>query len=394
LSSLVDDEPSDAADEIRQRLIAISNRLGLEEADVADGVTVDDDPFEPLVSVVVPVYNNASFVLAAIDSVRRQSYTNWECIVVDDASSDGSGALVEADVTGDRRFRLIRRFENGGPAKARNMAIGTAAGEYLAFLDGDDLLLSESLALRVAAMGSFRSDPFVVGSYCGVDQCGPKARIEDFDPHKTAKLRPFIDFVVSDATCPFTVLSPLVDRRRVQALGGFDETMLSGAADWELWYRVLRNGYLFKPAPFVGALYRQHAGGFTRTNPARHTAVSAGLIRAAYKSIESSELHDPTEYPMLESLTTYLEVLRVAERAVRFASMALADGDRSAVRDTLSVVETGYEPLLARHLDMQTLVAAGVARSFGVAQSDVIRETAALDPFVSELRRALIGSIS
>lgn len=97
-------------------------------------------------SIVIPCYNRASTVLPTLKSVQDQTFTDFECIVVDDGSADG--ALLAEVVAGlnDPRFRLIRR-ENGGGGAARNTGIEEARGAWIAFLDSDDLFLPEKLAV-------------------------------------------------------------------------------------------------------------------------------------------------------------------------------------------------------------------------------------------------------
>src|SRR5262245_821869 len=92
-----------------------------------------------LVSVVVPIYNVAPYLHDCLDSLRRQSYPHLQIILVDDGSTDHSGAIAEAFVARDPRFRLVHRL-NGGLSAARNTGVGHARGELLAFVDGDDVL--------------------------------------------------------------------------------------------------------------------------------------------------------------------------------------------------------------------------------------------------------------
>jgi glycosyltransferase involved in cell wall biosynthesis len=109
---------------------------------------------EPAVSVVLPTYNRAHFLPQAFDSLRAQTWGDWELIVVDDGSRDDSAAVVERLAPGlIRPVRYILR-ENGGPAAARNTGIDLARGKYLAFFDSDDCWLPHHLAASVAALES------------------------------------------------------------------------------------------------------------------------------------------------------------------------------------------------------------------------------------------------
>ncbi len=96
-------------------------------------------------SVVIPAYNRSHVISRALESVRRQTFVDYECIVVDDGSADGDVLGAHVSAMGDDRFRLIRR-DNGGAAAARNTGIDSAHGDYVAFLDSDDEFLDHHLA--------------------------------------------------------------------------------------------------------------------------------------------------------------------------------------------------------------------------------------------------------
>ena len=91
----------------------------------------------PLISVVVPVYNVRPWLRRCLDSVLAQTFTDWECILVDDGSTDGSGAVCDEYAARDPRFTVIHK-ENGGVSSARNAGLDAAKGEYIQFLDSDD----------------------------------------------------------------------------------------------------------------------------------------------------------------------------------------------------------------------------------------------------------------
>ena len=115
----------------------------------------------PLISIVTPVYNAARWLPETLASVRAQTLTDWEHILVDDGSSDDSVAIVEAAARADSsadsslhsiaaaRIRLLRMERNQGPSMARNLGIDAARGRFIAFLDADDLWLPEKLARSV-----------------------------------------------------------------------------------------------------------------------------------------------------------------------------------------------------------------------------------------------------
>lgn len=101
---------------------------------------------KPFFSIIIPVYNVAPYLRECLDSVLHQTFENWEAICVDDGSTDGSGDILDEYAVRDSRFHVIHK-ENGGVSSARNAALDVAQGEWILFLDGDDLFRLETLAL-------------------------------------------------------------------------------------------------------------------------------------------------------------------------------------------------------------------------------------------------------
>ena len=124
---------------------------------------------EPLVSIVMPVYKVEEFLRRAVDSVLCQSYENWELILVDDGSPDGSGAICDAYAKKDERIRVIHQ-ENQGQSVARNTAMALCRGEYLYFIDSDDYIAADTL--RILLGHALSKDADIVMHGC----CHVKAR--------------------------------------------------------------------------------------------------------------------------------------------------------------------------------------------------------------------------
>lgn len=103
------------------------------------------------VTVVIPCYNYEAYVAKAIESVKKQTYTDWDCVIVDDGSTDNSVEVIQRAIEGDGRFRLIRQ-ENSKVAAARNRGALESRGTFLCFMDADDWMLPRCLELLVAPM--------------------------------------------------------------------------------------------------------------------------------------------------------------------------------------------------------------------------------------------------
>jgi glycosyltransferase involved in cell wall biosynthesis len=119
----------------------------------------------PLLTIITPVYNRAEFLLATLDSVAAQVFTDYEIIVVDDGSTDDTPAVLSHEAANDRwqgRLRVFRQT-NAGPGAARNLALDHARGEYCTFLDSDDLLFPWSLSLIAEVIASEGRPPILIG---------------------------------------------------------------------------------------------------------------------------------------------------------------------------------------------------------------------------------------
>jgi glycosyltransferase involved in cell wall biosynthesis len=104
-----------------------------------------------LVSIIVPVYNGAGFIPDTLESVRRQTHPEWECIIIDDGSTDNTAAIVKREIAGDPRF-IYTYQPNAGLSAARNAGIERAKGAYFQFLDADDVLLPSKLTEQLDCM--------------------------------------------------------------------------------------------------------------------------------------------------------------------------------------------------------------------------------------------------
>lgn len=113
-------------------------------------------------SLIVPVYNVESFLNKCLNSIYKQSYTNWEAIIVDDGSTDSSSLICDKWADKDKRFKVYHR-ENGGVCEARNFALSKLKGEYIGFVDSDDFLAYDALELVSKAINDTKSDVVFIG---------------------------------------------------------------------------------------------------------------------------------------------------------------------------------------------------------------------------------------
>lgn len=188
------------------------------------------------VSVVVPAFNVARYVGDCLDSLRAQTLTDWECIVVDDGSTDGTGERVRAGA--DPRIRLIEQ-SNKGVSTARNVGLANASAAYLLFLDGDDLLHPDALARLSAHLEAHPEALAAYGTAWAIFEDGrpypqkPLHRRSFHSGNLLARMMRGENFLLMGST--------LVRTRVARELGGF-KAQLRLSEDWEFWCRMAALG--------------------------------------------------------------------------------------------------------------------------------------------------------
>jgi len=218
----------------------------------------------PAVSVIIPVYNRAALLPLAVQSVFAQTFQDFEVIVADDGSTDGTLAALGA-ARRDPRVRIIELEHSGNPASVRNAALRVARGEMLAFLDSDDLWMPDKLARQIALL---RAQPARRWGYTGFVHVDAAGRIIDDDIQRHCQL-PEGDVFAAVVMGHASIRSPcaMAYRALVETAGGFDESLVSGHA-YDLWTRLA----LLSEAsviPEALAAVRMHGGTHSRKWPPR-----------------------------------------------------------------------------------------------------------------------------
>lgn len=205
----------------------------------------------PHLSVIIPAYNAEAFIVDTVNSALNQTFQDLEVIVIDDGSKDGTLTALEPF---GNRIR-VHQQANGGVAKARNTGVALAKGEWIAFLDADDLWLPDKLEKQL-------SIPSVPMSYTDRLNIGERGDL----PERQSDLTPMPG---GDLFVPLmregnfiTNTSVLMRRALFEQLGGF-YTGLNGTEDWDLWIRVAERHHIGVVAePLVK--YRFHGGSISR----------------------------------------------------------------------------------------------------------------------------------
>ncbi len=193
----------------------------------------------PRVSVIVPAYNAAAFLRDALESVLRQTYADWEVVVVDDGSTDRTPAVIEEIMPAFHgRLRCIQQ-ENRGTAAARNAAIAASSGELIALLDADDIWLEKRLEAGVRVLDDRPEAGLVHARVVRIDRDGKICGNAPSPPEKDLSGRIAHHIYARRAH----LLAPTVLFRRVclDAAGNFDEDpQIRSTEDRDLWFRMAR----------------------------------------------------------------------------------------------------------------------------------------------------------
>lgn len=190
---------------------------------------------EELVSIIVPVYNAGRFIEETMDCVAAQSYSQWELLLVEDGSSDGTVPIIEEYIrkNSESRIRLIRQPENQGAARARNRGLKEAAGRYIAYLDADDLWMPEKLEHQLAFMAE-RKAAFAFTGYEFADENGRGLG-------RVVRVPQTLNYRQALKNTTIFTTTVMFDTARIDR--ALLEMPVMKSEDTALWWKILRNGY-------------------------------------------------------------------------------------------------------------------------------------------------------
>ncbi|PHR14733.1 MAG: glycosyl transferase family 2 [Aequorivita sp.] len=196
-----------------------------------------------MVSVIVPCYNQASYLEEALASVLRQEYQEWECIIVNDGSTDATATISKKWIKKDKRFKYLEQ-ENSGVVAARNNGIKQAVGDYVLPLDADDKIGKEYLA---KALGRFKNNEKLKLVYCEGEYFGELEKKWDLPEFTLQEL----------ATRNIIFNCAMFKKIDWERIGGYDANCTKGLEDWEFWIHLLKDGGEVYKIPKVCFYYRQ-----------------------------------------------------------------------------------------------------------------------------------------
>lgn len=222
----------------------------------------------PLVSVIIPTHNRCHLLPQAIQSVRDQTYQNFEVLVVDDGSVDATASVVNA--IDDDRVRYCYQT-NAGRAAARNRGLTLAQGEFVAFLDDDDTFLPNKLTDQLTEFGRRPELGLTAGGWLETDVDGQLIRRQ----HPTELSLDVSSWLIS---CPFIVHAPLLRRSWAKRAPPFDSES-EPSEDWAYWLNLAHAGCPMAWGKSIVCVYRQHPANSLRSFPAQRPAILAAFER-------------------------------------------------------------------------------------------------------------------
>jgi len=211
---------------------------------------------EKLVSIIIPCYNYAHFLPQTLENVLGLAYTNWECIMVNDGSTDNTEEIAKLFAPRDSRFRYVYQH-NQGLSAARNTGIANSKGVYLQFLDADDLLDKDKIALQSKYLDEHPGIDIVFGDflYFHTDRPDQKLKGRDKELHTEEHLKAsgkgpeMLERFCRNNFMP--VSAPLVRRSIIDKTGLFD-TSYTSYEDWQYWFRACLQNAAFEYLPLKG----------------------------------------------------------------------------------------------------------------------------------------------
>ena len=187
----------------------------------------------PKVSVVLPAFNRLQFLRPAVESVLAQTFADWELLIADDGSGEDTRNYLRG--LRDRRIKVLWLAHSGSPASVRNTALREATGDYVAFLDSDDLWVADKLAIQLSALQSQTARPWNYSAYTCIDASG-NPRVcpgrAAWTPYEGPIFERLLGYEADIVTA-----SVMVERRLILSLGCFDEAQ-AVQEDHDLWMRL------------------------------------------------------------------------------------------------------------------------------------------------------------
>lgn len=260
----------------------------------------------PLISVVIPSYNSAKFLPTAVSSVVDQTYKNFEIIIVDDCSNDDTERVVKTFSLSNRNIKYIKHDENKGLSSARNTGIMAAKGDFIAFLDADDIWSPRKLEYQYR---KFEDNPKLGVVFTGYTLIDLNKRIRrEYCPPRFNNQYDFARNLLVRNIVTGSASSVMTKKECFEKVGLFD-TALKAAEDWDMWMRIAHN-FTFGAVESPCVTYVEHSQNMSR-NIERMITYS---IRVIHKNLQLYEdLFPKRDLTLIKKRALSIIYLRAAQ---------------------------------------------------------------------------------
>ena len=232
-------------------------------------------------------YDYGKFLDAALESVRAQSFEDWECTIIDDGSRDTTGQIAQRWAQRDQRFRYIRQ-DNSGVATARNRGLSASRGRYIQFLDADDMIAPDKFRVQIELLDTLTDQSLVYSSFQVLDETlsdRPRRRAPSASP---IPRRSLLNSFILDWEHGFSIAIHgfLFRKEHLTRVGGFGVDLVTHN-DLDLYLKLVLGGVSFVHHPDVFAIYRRHEEGhrLTRGTARMHQGYLLTLGHASLRSV-------------------------------------------------------------------------------------------------------------
>ncbi len=213
----------------------------------------------PLVSIIIPAYNYAHYLPFTLDSVKTQSLSDWECLIIDDGSSDNTKQVSEQYTNTDSRFKYYYK-NNGGLSSARNYGLQKAIGKYIIFLDADDYLEKDNLLNLSSFLDNKDYNSVVFGTFLKFyDDNTPLYNWYEDYHFKQGKQETFLKDIITKNMFP--CCAPMISLSIIKRNNLLFDESLTSYEDWDFWLRLSKYcNFYFHPTENAAARIRFHSG--------------------------------------------------------------------------------------------------------------------------------------
>ncbi|MBS3952717.1 MAG: glycosyltransferase [Methylomicrobium sp.] len=272
----------------------------------------------PLITVIVPCYNQARYLTDAIHSIKNQTYEKWECIIVNDGSTDNTAQVATELSKTDNRIKVINQ-KNKGLSGARNAGLDVAFGDYIQFLDADDKIREDKFSLQLRALLSTNSLCLCYSDYLmGLDEdiCQTPLQIQR-SPSRLVMRNALYDVALRwETRLSIPVHCFLFDARFFSEFNIRFDQSLPNHEDWDCWMRIFALAPETKVVPEALAIYRKTSDSLCKNKEAMYMGFKQAIVKQHNNFNKNITVRILLKYKIKELEKYYISKKNLHTRAI------------------------------------------------------------------------------